>query len=1013
MMKNILLIIFLMQPLLVLGDTEVDPFVETLEKFEKYCIDQNDELREDVYISDEFFSCRDSLDYLKVEFENREELMSSNPDVYKQFQDCVEQRDNPRVIPFVEEVQEVTNELACNESEKKEFEKDCGKAWECNKLRAIKDGASLLPKVVRNPIQKYVRNTVKEKNYDSECIADGKSNCVKDFVYAFAANLWSSASSVWNLVSKGTKSLFNIGGWFDDEADKLHAKAVQSKKDVEDFWDDPGKWFSNLIDNIKKGVDDWVRSSVFCGKWEGKPQFSKCLQPLENYECIDCDDKINATCVAIGAISSEVGVAFLTAGVGTAASLSARAGAKTLATIAGKVSTKVKTIAPSFSKTSKVSKSSMIGKTSAALGAGISKSTSVAIKIYSVTSEKALRLKGKIEKISKSVSESKVVMITKAVVEKGNIPGRISEKIAEKGVLAGAKVVSKVGRGAVKADAEKIVKIAQRAKTSDRAQRILSERTHEKSRLSGHNAKATTLVKRGERVPDSSGMIGGNGHSSSHGESGGNSSNRGNYEQRDRSVTANDRAHHQDRSKTEGRNSRNTEGQQANNKNGENSQHRSDQRKREEQKRIAEQRKKEEVKKAHEEREHHEEKPKNDLQITKTAVAASLGTHLAAKGIIISNEQAEKEIEKIHSISNGKNEEFNDSLVSAKKVLGVENMNSLSKEGLEQAKAVKDIYSEANKDRIVSEIQNSNSKLSKSEAERVFDQRKEQVNGAYDYMERLQARNSIPDRDSRNSITSAKDELKNIGRKNELSELGSELSKLAKQREAIEEGIETQEPSKSDIIAADPREMVAASPRENSDREIEGVVDASSSASGLAGNSSSSSSSSGPSMSDYSEGTMSAETDSEKSSSSAPEDGVPDIVDNELIEEAISKTKDSLESDDEKKNKKSSRDLKNLLSKIGDKPSKIESNIFFTRNLNSIKAFTEKSKKRLASLIERVKNSEKIEKKFTYNLGTEKLELYQFKGESFHLKIGKTGTVEIIDGESGSMFLNRAALNLE
>ena len=41
----------------------------------------------------------------------------------------------------------------------------------------------------------------------------------------------------------------------DADIEEFGEKLNLSKKDVEDFWDDPGKWFSNLIDNIKRGVD--------------------------------------------------------------------------------------------------------------------------------------------------------------------------------------------------------------------------------------------------------------------------------------------------------------------------------------------------------------------------------------------------------------------------------------------------------------------------------------------------------------------------------------------------------------------------------------------------------------------------------------------------------------------------------------------------------------------------------------------------------------------------------------
>lgn len=1019
MIKNILFTIILLQSISVFSNTEVDTFVETLDKFDEYCIDQNDELREDVYISDKFFSCREALDYLKIEFKNREELMSSNPDVYQQFQDCVENRTNPKVIPFVSKIQEVADNVTCNESEKKEFEKDCSKAWECNKLRAIKDGAGTLPSIIRKPIQKFVRNTVREKRYDSECIADGKSNCVKDFVYAFAANLWSSAKSVWDLVSKGTKSLFDLGGWFDDEADKLHAKAVQSKKDVEDFWDDPGKWFSNLIDNIKRGVDDWVKSSVFCSKWEGKPQFSKCLQPLESYDCIDCDDRINATCVAIGAISSEVGVAFLTAGVGTAANLTARAGAKTLAAVATKVSAKVKTVAPSFSKKTKLgSQPAALAKASAVVGAGVSKSTEVAKKIYSITSEKALKIKGKIGAISKAVAESKVVMVTSKVIEKGNIPGRISEKIAEKGVLLGAKTVSKVGSGAVKADADKLIRVAEKARSSERAQKLLSQSTHEKSRLSGHNAKATTLVKRGEKVPDGSSHLtnGGGSHNTQndHGSRTNYQTNRDAYSTgRDsysssKSERVSSRPSEKPRKSAKAGADRNKQDTQKDriSASREEAKKAREQRRKEEQRKITE-KKKDEAKKANEE--HSEDQ---NSRPSKKAIAASLATHLSAKGLMISSEEAEKEAQRLSDLANGKSDDFKNDLTSAKKVLGVDGKSAFSKSGLEQAKSIKKMYSEENKDKIVSDIQKSNSELSQSDAEKMFEKRSGDVNKAYDYMASLQEKNKIS---STSSKRSAKDELKSIGRESELSKLDSELADLAKKRESFESSlsdvVETNERADTpqNINSSQPSESLKSSSPIGKKISRELAEETRSSSSSVASSPSSNSSSSTLSNNSSFEGSSSS-FESSNSSTSKDED-VPSIVDNELIEEAISKTKSTEETDKDVKKKSKSSDLKKLLSKIGDKPVQVVSNTFFTRDLSTIKTPTSKSKEIFELLSKKVSESQKVEKKTIYQLGSEKLELYQYNDRVFHLKIKSSGVAELIDSESGSKLINRSAFN--
>ncbi|WP_127716577.1 hypothetical protein [Halobacteriovorax sp. HLS] len=1006
-----------------------------MDKFEKYCVDQNDEIRLDVFVKDEMYSCKTEFEYIQKEFEARESLMSQHPEIYEQYQNCIKNKDASKVSDFAESVEDIAEKVSCLAEEKKDFEKDCSKAWQCNKFRAVLDVIEVLPGPIERPVERYIQSEARQKGLSSDCLSDDKSNCMEDFVNALMDNLWSSATSILNLAKSGFKSLFNMDKFFSDEADKQKVKMNQTVEDVETFLDSPGKWISNFLDKLKSGVDKWVRSSVFCQEWEYNSDIRErggvvdsssgalrtCTKPLDNYDCIDCDDKINATCIALGGLTAELGVAFFTAGIGTAANFAARAGAKSLAIVSAKVGTKIKAVAPSFSKGSKA-KVAQTSRAAALMSKGISKSTEMAKLMYSVSSAKAKKFKARADALSLAVKNTKVVKVTALVIEKGNVPARISEKIGEKGALLAAKVTSKVGKGTVKKEADLLLKASKKSKTSSKAKDFVDERTHGKKRVVGHTAKGKKHYDRGEKATSGGETLGSSNSHSDHGAHSNNkssdSSGRGSRERVSREKPRKD--DNLTREKTE------RERVTLDKKKSEDAKSLTEKKNREDERVAIEKKKKEDERIAAEKKkkeEHHEEE--NDKKNGKTSIvkvaASVVAVDLAAKGVNISREEAQQEIERLKEKRLRKNDKFSNNLNSAKEVLGIDDKTSSPTDITRKADALTKMYSNANKETIVSSIQKANPNMSRRDAENAFSQRRNNVIKARDYINTEAAVESTSVA-KREKVDKLRNQLEQIKTQGKISSLNTEIEDLKKQSLKINEDVQSEIGDTREVVAnraATPSSSTRA-PIESSRTSLAAPSSGRAVSSAASANTSSASASSssesigsehsGENSTHESNHQGSVAVDSLEGAENLNEiDSLHDATDELVVESDLTE----LKVEDESVARKKSSNLKNLLNLISKNKMKIEKNVTLDLDVSKVKAQSEQIKSKLIKLkLLSIKKS-LAQKKVTYTTGKGRLEVYHFDDEVFPIVVSEKGELELLNNTESQVIIQSSIDTIE
>ena len=341
-------------------------------------------------------------------------------------------------------VQDIKSQMTCNEEDQKEIEKNCSKDFQCNKLRALNKAAAILPGYLEKKVKGYTSGQASSQNFGAACLSSDKSDCLTEIWTSFVANLYDTASSLWQLAKAGVSSIWNLRGFFNKKADDLHVASTQTKEDIARFWDSPAKWMSAKIDSLKSSVDNFIKQSVFCQKWEGKPHLSQCEQPLNDYACINCNDKTNAFCAATGVLSSELGLVFFTAGVGNMVSLVGKSGVKVAADLVAKVATKVKAVSPELramkgaKNTSRVARAS--GKASQLGKAFLSK------------------LEKSKELISQVMESASKTMVGKAVAGVGRItaiPLHVLDEVSMMGLRSSDRLVASLGTKAMRGRAKR------------------------------------------------------------------------------------------------------------------------------------------------------------------------------------------------------------------------------------------------------------------------------------------------------------------------------------------------------------------------------------------------------------------------------------------------------------------------------------------------------------------------------------------------------------------------------
>lgn len=438
----------------------------SIRNFEQRCLDENGNVDETKLNPDSLNNCDVDGQFVIDEILLFEDEIVQNLETIKESA-C----QRPEEISELEELSSAAtlaaSHVECRKDQIELQKESCGKAFMCNvgrsAVRLVTSGV-LIPKVVKNKLKNMAYE--KMNSIAKDCAKDGDSDCVKEFVNNMLASLMSTATALWDLAKQGVKSLFSFSGWFDKKSDKAHQAMNETKEDVDSFLDNPFDWIGKKMAQIQNAIDGWIKSSVLCQKWEGEPHLSKCEVPLYSYDCIDCETRVNAFCAAAGAIVSEVGIAVLTAGAGTAISLGVRAGGVALRAAAKKAAKKIGFKKPKIPAHFATAKTSVVAST-------MLMAAQKAYQIGSTTLTKVKKQYASMKAAVEKVKQIKAVQVANAVVTKTvetvADPTTLLAKVTDKTYVQTATLLGKSNSRTLSTLAKMDVRQAKKAKTDSAA----------------------------------------------------------------------------------------------------------------------------------------------------------------------------------------------------------------------------------------------------------------------------------------------------------------------------------------------------------------------------------------------------------------------------------------------------------------------------------------------------------------------------------------------------------------
>ncbi len=265
----------------------------------------------------------------------------------------------------VEEAEDLSDEVAaaaskmqCTMDDVAEVAKVCHIDIMCNLSRSV---ATAVDKVAPDFISKRIRGGIEAAMEDmpssNKCMDSEESDCLTEVVTSFVANIVGTFNTLKDVAKAAVNTIWGIKDYLFKKSDDLHTAANSTTSELSKFIESPWGYIKEKFFAMKSAVDTWVKKEVFCQKWEGTPHSSECIEPLNEYDCLNCNDGMNAFCAGAGVFASEAVIAIGTAGTLTAANIAMKAGLKLGVSASAKAAARISAKVPSLGKapTSRVS----------------------------------------------------------------------------------------------------------------------------------------------------------------------------------------------------------------------------------------------------------------------------------------------------------------------------------------------------------------------------------------------------------------------------------------------------------------------------------------------------------------------------------------------------------------------------------------------------------------------------------------------------------------------------------
>lgn len=177
-----------------------------------------------------------------------------------------------------------------------------------------------------NPLLTLIGGVSRLRGDRSSCLSRGAAaapGCLQNVLKGVFDSLWGLVSLVWDI---GKAAVRKFGEWTGlvrraerRSSEKLMAAQQAGPGFIRRFISNPGQVMRQMASQMFEGIKQAAMSSYGCERWSGAPFVSRCLQPMTNWNCATCQQKLQLMCGVAGFAVGEIGTALLTGGLAAGA----------------------------------------------------------------------------------------------------------------------------------------------------------------------------------------------------------------------------------------------------------------------------------------------------------------------------------------------------------------------------------------------------------------------------------------------------------------------------------------------------------------------------------------------------------------------------------------------------------------------------------------------------------------------------------------------------------------------
>ncbi len=239
---------------------------------------------------------------------------------------CEMTNENFSLYNQIYEMEKAKKEMECSSEKKVNVSKNCTSDLKCSLI----SGALSLGG--------YAAELLVPEKYQIPNCHYGNDGCLNQIASSFLKSVMLFFKGSWNLLKSAggyvTNKLSDFWNWVSSSEDHSStyqlgmAKASEDESFFQTLLNDFPGTISKLWNGLIHAIKDWMKTDIFCSSWSGAPHFSKCLSPVDDFDCISCKAILNGICSISGYIVAEVVPAYITGGLVTIAKHGAQGASK-------------------------------------------------------------------------------------------------------------------------------------------------------------------------------------------------------------------------------------------------------------------------------------------------------------------------------------------------------------------------------------------------------------------------------------------------------------------------------------------------------------------------------------------------------------------------------------------------------------------------------------------------------------------------------------------------------------